>query len=871
MEDDWEHNSQLSKLFPTTLSGQNARETPFSDAEFEHMSQILDYNGQTRWSKVPRTYAILRLVESRQYLDRFIDMGITDISIPYTRGNLPSILPPFVSNQILEVQQLVYTNILNLERGVLGKHITFESRANLRFQILGQLGKGGCGRVEKVFSNVGQKTYAMKLISRSKVFKRDKTAMANFVRELQASKKVEHHHIVKVVGSFTEHAYVGIIMETVADQDLESFLQMTMDRDKESLLRTFFGCLASGLVAIHDAQIRHKDIKPRNILIKNEMVLFTDFGLALDFSQIDRSTTKGPPTMFTARYCAPEVAEETDRNTSSDIFSLGLCFLEMTTRLNGQDIASLREFSPAKTMSHSNSSLKDSAMYCKNLPNIRKWIESIKSMPGSSVNKLPLNWIMATLEENPKQRPTARELWDVIDEDTTSAQYAFCCRICAADHESVASSISSSPPSPVLTSATPASATLPSPITPLTTPPSLTPPPSTSLSTSLHDGSGNVELDRPLLSPLQDNDRDTLHYQSPILPLSQPASFAENGGTQTKHTETSQGPLLNSTNSKTMVGATKTVHKDIVDAFKKYSAVDKMKAREHQRSLSHRDKAVRLNDLKNFAKNFTLSTEVPMDLVPILAKDKKKQQDIVDKAKKMANVSRKLPSSISSSTTSMNQKLLQSPLEERSRSEAIIMKNTGDRIIDFSRWSEELEANLSVATPRGIGTPVNVWKARYDAQRKHRNETVAGRSTQSLLPVLQTQETKNQQGEADYTVVRRKPTARQETQALEEEEREKIEQRLEKAILGKPSSTPSADLPTMTPRDSYRPPAKPGTPAPAVEPSDWTGYDDTTLQLAVSTVNPLNWNIVAKLLDNKFSRNQCRKRYKILEKRTPSF
>jgi hypothetical protein len=61
-----------------------------------------------------------------------------------------------------------------------------------------------------------------------------------------------------------------------------------------------------------------------------------------------------------------------------------------------------------------------------------------------------------------------------------------------------------------------------------------------------------------------------------------------------------------------------------------------MKAQEHQRSLARRDKAVKLNDLKKFAENFKLNTVVPPDLVPILAKDKKKQQEIVDKAKKQA-------------------------------------------------------------------------------------------------------------------------------------------------------------------------------------------------------------------------------------------
>jgi hypothetical protein len=84
-------------------------------------------------------------------------------------------------------------------------------------------------------------------------------------------------------------------------------------------------------------------------------------------------------------------------------------------------------------------------------------------------------------------------------------------------------------------------------------------------------------------------------------------------------------------------GATETVEKDVVNAFKQFHAVEKMRIQEHlqsQRSAARRDKAVKLNDLKKFAENFKLNTEVPTDLIPILAKDKKKQQEIMDRAKK---------------------------------------------------------------------------------------------------------------------------------------------------------------------------------------------------------------------------------------------
>ncbi|KAF2184326.1 hypothetical protein K469DRAFT_181241 [Zopfia rhizophila CBS 207.26] len=78
--------------------------------------------------------------------------------------------------------------------------------------------------------------------------------------------------------------------------------------------------------------------------------------------------------------------------------------------------------------------------------------------------------------------------------------------------------------------------------------------------------------------------------------------------------------------------ATANVEHDLLDSFKQFSAAEKLRMSERQRSLARESKAVKLNDLKKFSQNFKLHTPVPQDLVPILAKDEGKQQLIVEKA-----------------------------------------------------------------------------------------------------------------------------------------------------------------------------------------------------------------------------------------------
>ncbi|KAI4629532.1 uncharacterized protein J4E87_003796 [Alternaria ethzedia] len=94
--------------------------------------------------------------------------------------------------------------------------------------------------------------------------------------------------------------------------------------------------------------------------------------------------------------------------------------------------------------------------------------------------------------------------------------------------------------------------------------------------------------------------------------------------------------------------ATTNVEHDLLDSFKQFSAAEKLRISDRQRAFARENKAVKLNDLKKFALNFKLSTPVPSDLVPILAKDETKQQAIVDKANKQAQEMKTTPPKTSS-------------------------------------------------------------------------------------------------------------------------------------------------------------------------------------------------------------------------------
>ena len=142
-----------------------------------------------------------------------------------------------------------------------------------------------------------------------------------------------HAHIIQIAGTYTCDHELGMILSPAANEgDLAAYIakafEAGMTREQEVVLNRAFGCLASGLAYIHEHTIRHKDIKPQNILIHDGRVIYTDFGIAFDADQQD-TTTVGYPGAFTRRYCAPEVQDHANRNRKSDVYSLGCVFVEI--------------------------------------------------------------------------------------------------------------------------------------------------------------------------------------------------------------------------------------------------------------------------------------------------------------------------------------------------------------------------------------------------------------------------------------------------------------------------------------------------------------------------------------------------------------
>ena len=224
-----------------------------------------------------------------------------------------------------------------------GDHLDIMNRNILPYRPVKSLGAGGSAYVELVQDITNGRAFAHKSFRRYHGSDIDKFRQA-FQNEIEIIRRLSSHpHIIRVFASYTCGREAGMILTPVADGgDLACYLQSISDSrnlpttEQCTILQRAFGCLASGLAFIHNRIIRHKDIKPQNILIHQGHVLYTDFGIALDASQHDNTTTFGTAQAFTLRYCAPEVANSANRNRKSDIFSLGCVFAEILAVLEPQ-------------------------------------------------------------------------------------------------------------------------------------------------------------------------------------------------------------------------------------------------------------------------------------------------------------------------------------------------------------------------------------------------------------------------------------------------------------------------------------------------------------------------------------------------------
>lgn len=253
-------------------------------------------------------------------------------------------------------------------------------------------------------------------------------------QEIQNLKKFNHQNVLRFVDAYrllSEPYSVSLITSPWAHMSLHEFIHNTLNckfgfprysiERLEPWLSIIKGCL-SGLDHLHTAKppIRHKDIKPENILLYIEGTTSTtdpqirpilaDFGISKPF--IEGMATMG---LGTVAYMAPEQLQKDPKpELVSDIFSLGCCFSFLVAVLCNE----IDGISRIKNAAFGSQSITRANCFSANIARVSKVLQRLPEQPNyTCIHVFRNHCRMLTncmLKTNPGERPTSRDALSMI-------------------------------------------------------------------------------------------------------------------------------------------------------------------------------------------------------------------------------------------------------------------------------------------------------------------------------------------------------------------------------------------------------------------------------------------------------------------------
>ncbi|MBB6546660.1 serine/threonine-protein kinase [Nonomuraea rubra] len=198
-----------------------------------------------------------------------------------------------------------------------------------RFELVERLGGGGMGLVWRAWDVALHREVALKEVRPPDpaIEEHDPTLArelrSRVLREARALARLNHPHVATIhhIVDPGEQGYPWIVMELVTGGSLQDHLQHgpLPVREAARLGRE----VLSGLRAAHAVGIQHRDVKPANVLLREDgRSVLTDFGIAA--MRESTSLTATGSFIGSPEYMAPERINGVEGDPASDLWSLGM-------------------------------------------------------------------------------------------------------------------------------------------------------------------------------------------------------------------------------------------------------------------------------------------------------------------------------------------------------------------------------------------------------------------------------------------------------------------------------------------------------------------------------------------------------------------
>lgn len=191
------------------------------------------------------------------------------------------------------------------------------------FELCKLLGTGAFGKVVLVQNRLNRRYYAMKVISKHLIKKKNNLQYMKSERDILT--KVQHPFLVSLQFAFQSETKLFLVMDFLSGGELFLHLRRRgLIMEKE--VQFYLGEMILAMEFLHQRGIIHRDLKPENVLLRSDAhICITDFGLAKEIgNDMNVRTLCG-----TSEYMAPEMLTRSGYGKAVDWWALGALAYEM--------------------------------------------------------------------------------------------------------------------------------------------------------------------------------------------------------------------------------------------------------------------------------------------------------------------------------------------------------------------------------------------------------------------------------------------------------------------------------------------------------------------------------------------------------------
>jgi len=192
------------------------------------------------------------------------------------------------------------------------------------YKIQREIGRGGMATVYLAIQESLHRPVVLKMLNSVNL---DKSGdmVDRFLSEGRILASLNHPNIITIYDIGLAGGSMYISMEYVHGGDLKQRLELAIS-PTEAL--DYLAQVTRALGEAPKHGIVHRDVKPANILFKDNTPILTDFGIA-KYVDTDSDLTSTGVFLGSPNYVSPEQAGEAKLDGRADIYSLGCIFYEM--------------------------------------------------------------------------------------------------------------------------------------------------------------------------------------------------------------------------------------------------------------------------------------------------------------------------------------------------------------------------------------------------------------------------------------------------------------------------------------------------------------------------------------------------------------